>query len=85
MPPAHAGGDPDAEPRPHFAVDSGIDKRGGFNLFGWMRSSGDEPVAPARVRVTDAGEAPEERAAPDPSLDEELEIPAFLRRQMTQR
>jgi cell division protein FtsZ len=73
--------------------------RRGFNLFGWMRPSDppdDKPVPyherNEREREPDYdAEPPPPRprsaddAVRDPSLDEELEIPAFLRRQMNPR
>jgi cell division protein FtsZ len=62
-------------PRPSFAIQEEPPERKGFNLFGWMKSG--EQARPSQRR--DAN--PE----PNPELDEELEIPAFLRRQMTQR
>ena len=88
------------ESRPSFANDVEPEPRrtGGFNLFGWRKpevrddesalhdmsfEQDDEPVA--------AGEAPpqprraHEDVVRDPALDEELEIPAFLRRQMNPR
>jgi cell division protein FtsZ len=78
------------EPRPSFANDEEPERRqgGGFNLFGWKKpeARNDEPalgdfnvdddLPPARSH---------EEQARDPSLDEELEIPAFLRRQMNPR
>ena len=79
-----ADDEPYGEPRPSFANDA-EDARKGFNLFGWMRPG----QAPEDEAVTQADPAP--RRAPgeepvrDPSLDEELEIPAFLRRQMNPR
>jgi len=72
------------EERPTFANDDEAQKRG-FNLFGWMKSGRDDEETPASLRdaATEANRRePEPR---DPALDEELEIPAFLRRQMTQR
>lgn len=88
------------EPRPSFANDSEPGPRragsgGGFNLFGWKKP---EPrdEDPTSYRDFNFGELEEPEPAPalrrvqddaarDPALDEELEIPAFLRRQMTQR
>ena len=75
------------EPRPSFANDVEADRRG-FNLFGWMRpgASADGDAPPEREAEA---EAPRRRPADaqmrDPALDEELEIPAFLRRQMPPR
>ncbi|MET0182423.1 MAG: cell division protein FtsZ [Caulobacterales bacterium] len=70
--------------RPSFANDA--DERKGFNLFGWMKpgdkpthdSMDYEPPAPTQRHADEA-------APSDPNLDEELEIPAFLRRQMNPR
>jgi len=89
------------EPRPSFANDIEPERRappqqqpaksgGGFSMFGWKKPEprDDEPrefnldapdpdiETPRRSR---------DEAARDPSLDEELEIPAFLRRQMNPR
>jgi hypothetical protein len=66
--------------RPMFGPEEGdvdAEPRKGFSLFGWMK--GGEAPPPARPEPRRA------EAEPDPGLDEELEIPAFLRRQMTQR
>jgi cell division protein FtsZ len=85
---AHRG----AESRPEARVSSRLEpepepavaerRSGGFSLFGWMKSGQEQaPSAPhSNVRLTDS-----EPAAHDPALDEELEIPAFLRRQMNPR
>jgi cell division protein FtsZ len=82
------------EPRPSFANDA-EEKKGGLSLFGWMKSSGPQPTDLVEIRPSRAPqpEPPQARTPPppyaaepaDPNLDEELEIPAFLRRQMTQR
>jgi len=66
---------------------------GGFNLFGWKKPEArDDDVS--SYRDFDFGDAEEPAPAPrraredvvrDPALDEELEIPAFLRRQMNPR
>lgn len=83
--------EPIEDSRPTFANDIEPERRSGFSLFGWKK-----PSEPARDFVDeinldrdDAPRAPrgrvEEEAARDPALDEELEIPAFLRRQMTPR
>ena len=83
------------EPRPSFASPSAAAndleaERQRFNLFGWMRPSAPPDDEPASYREAEdeprsqAPEAPREQPR-DPSLDEELEIPAFLRRQMTPR
>lgn len=85
------------EPRPRFANDAEADKRG-FNLFGWMKPNDEqtgqladfeepeeaEPPAQPQPRVAEPRRA-EDDDLRDPALDEELEIPAFLRRQMNPR
>jgi cell division protein FtsZ len=85
------------EPRPSFANDDIPERRpaassggGGFNLFGWRKPSvpDDDGTSPfAEFGDTDGGPLPSTRdeRVRDPSLDEELEIPAFLRRQMNPR
>ncbi len=82
------------EPRPSFANDAepeaAPDKRGGgFSLFGWMKPGSTDEAAPAPREREREPEAPRPRAhedvVRDPALDEELEIPAFLRRQMGPR
>ena len=76
-----------ADDRPSFAreeLDRESDRRkggGGFSLFGWMGGKAPEPARPVEQRRL-APPVTEEDGA---KLDEELEIPAFLRRQMTQR
>ena len=69
------------EPRPSFARAEEERAGKGFNLFGWMRGGAEGAAAEA--------EAPDQRLPvvhePAPQLDEDLEIPAFLRRQMTPR
>jgi hypothetical protein len=81
------------EPRPSFANDIEPEPRrqsggGGFSLFGWKKPEPREEP-PVEINLDDDYEAPLPRArdehARDPALDEELEIPAFLRRQMTPR
>jgi len=82
------------EPRPNFANDIEPEPRrqsgGGFNLFGWKKREDDPPTSYRDINL----DQPEEELAPrrahedvvrDPALDEELEIPAFLRRQMNPR
>ena len=67
------------EPRPSFARGAEDRSGKGFSLFGWMRGGEEEAHAPP---------APEHAPPvqdPGPQLDEDLEIPAFLRRQMTPR
>jgi cell division protein FtsZ len=82
--------EPPVEPRRQTGAGSG----GGFNLFGWKKPEPrDDDVS--SYRDFDFGEAePAPVPAPrrahedvvrDPALDEELEIPAFLRRQMNPR
>jgi cell division protein FtsZ len=63
------------EPRPSFAAREEQRVAGkGFNLFGWMRGGeGGEAVEPEVVPPAPEG---------TPQIDEDLEIPAFLRRQM---
>jgi cell division protein FtsZ len=77
------------EPRPSFANDVEPERRqtGGFNLFGWRKPSAPQEEAPAFAEFGDdaADLAPRDEQVRDPSLDEELEIPAFLRRQMNPR
>jgi cell division protein FtsZ len=71
-------------PRPSFGPDDveaeAEHRKAGFSLFGWMKGpeGAARPAEPRDQRQPAAAE-------PDPNLDEELEIPAFLRRQMTQR
>ena len=83
------------DPRPSFANDGGERRGGGFSLFGWGKTASralppqpaheinldpDIEEAPPRPRAhatADAGR--------DAALDDELEIPAFLRRQMGPR
>ncbi|WP_395645742.1 cell division protein FtsZ [Terricaulis sp.] len=71
------------EARPTFANDA-EDSRKSFNLFGWMKpgSSDSEPPAASSEQAPAPREGDPIR---DPALDEELEIPAFLRRQMNPR
>jgi cell division protein FtsZ len=77
------------EPRPNFANDIEPEPRrgGGFNLFGWRRPEPRDEGPGARE--IDLDDPPPRRAhediVRDPALDEELEIPAFLRRQMNPR
>ena len=71
--------------------------RGGFSLFGWMRgqnaADGDEGQEPAPANNPDhatAGQAPapatpRERPRIDDEAQDDLEIPAFLRRQIGPR
>ena len=84
------------EPRPSFANDDVPERRpaasggGGFNLFGWRKPSvpDDDGSSPfAEFGDSEDGALPSKRdqRVRDPSLDEELEIPAFLRRQMNPR
>jgi cell division protein FtsZ len=89
------------EPRPTFANDDipppvhvpeprRQNTGGGFNLFGWRKPSvpDDDGSSPfAEFGETDEAALPSTRddRPHDPSLDEELEIPAFLRRQMNPR
>jgi cell division protein FtsZ len=83
------------EPRPSFANDLEPEPRraanSGFNLFGWKRPEArDDDVSFRDIDFGDADPLPAPRRAHDdvvrdPALDEELEIPAFLRRQMNPR
>jgi cell division protein FtsZ len=72
-------------PRPSFGPDEAEveaeQRKAGFSLFGWMKGPDGGPPTPREPRDP----RPPAAAEPDPNLDEELEIPAFLRRQMTQR
>jgi cell division protein FtsZ len=81
-------GDPLEEARPSFAGHA-VPERRGFSFFGWGKPSGPPPRAKEiNLDPEDAyEEAPPqaEMASADPSLDAELEIPAFLRRQMGPR
>jgi cell division protein FtsZ len=86
------------EPRPSFAND--LDplpepeprraSGGGFSLFGWRKPEPRDDAPVVEINLDDGfGEFEEPRSRDervrDPALDEELEIPAFLRRQMTPR
>ena len=80
------------EPRPSFANDIEPERRergGGFSLFGWKKPEAreEEPqLSDFHVDDTPApSPAPRADDPRDPALDEELEIPAFLRRQMNPR
>ncbi len=75
---------PYEETRPSFANDAEAEKRG-FNLFGWMKREETDDTASLREPIGEIRRSAEPAAPQDPALDEELEIPAFLRRQMTQR
>ncbi len=75
------------EARPSFAGE--LERRGGFSWFGWGK-----PPPPRRERQINLDPDDEPAPAPppradlvgaDPTLDDELEIPAFLRRQMGPR
>jgi cell division protein FtsZ len=97
--PEHASGRPRPEqpPRPSFVADSVRPVGGGFNFFGKKKPVLPPAPAPAplppEIELEDDPPAPEPAPPPramattarDPSLDEELEIPAFLRRQMGPR
>jgi len=87
------------EPRPSFANDIEPERRpapsggGGFNLFGWRKPSAPAPEDSPTSPFAEFGEEEDDLAPSssredhvrDPALDEELEIPAFLRRQMNPR
>jgi cell division protein FtsZ len=82
------------EPRPSFANDvepeRRIPKSGGFSMFGWKKPEARDDEA-REFDLDEAASPPtparraQEDAVRDPALDEELEIPAFLRRQMNPR
>jgi cell division protein FtsZ len=90
---------PSYEERPSFANDVEPERRpagntgGGFSLFGWRKPAAPaaeaEPSPFAEFGPDEDELAPRtsarEEQARDPALDEELEIPAFLRRQMQPR
>src|SRR5262245_37753652 len=78
------------EPRPSFANDIELEpaprRAGNFSLFGWKKPEPREEDA--LYTDFESNEAPRrahEDVVRDASLDEELEIPAFLRRQMNPR
>ncbi|MGQ0531380.1 MAG: hypothetical protein ACT4OF_01645, partial [Caulobacteraceae bacterium] len=84
------------EPRPSFANDVEPERRapaktgGGFSMFGWKKpeTREDEPREfnlDAELQPEPAPRRAHEDIVRDPALDEELEIPAFLRRQMNPR
>jgi len=88
------------EPRPSFANDEEEPVRrpaaqtppaksgGGFSMFGWKKPDASRDDDPREFNLDAPDPAPQraqDDAARDPSLDEELEIPAFLRRQMNPR
>jgi len=86
------------EPRPSFANDLEPEPEprrstggsGGFSLFGWRKPEPREDAPINEINLDEGfGEFEEPRQrdqrARDPALDEELEIPAFLRRQMNPR
>ena len=71
------------EPRPTFARGKEEPKKsGGFSLFGWMNGANEQEVRQPPPQIVE-----HEPLAHDdnPPNDEDLEIPAFLRRQMTPR
>lgn len=80
------------EPRPSFANDIEPEREprrsgGGFSLFGWKKPDhrDDEPPSSRRDQGEPTPRRAHEDIVLDPELDEELEIPAFLRRQMNPR
>jgi len=87
------------EPRPSFANDEEEPVRrpapqpqpaksgGGFSMFGWKKpdSSRDDEPREFNLDAPDPEPRRTQDEPRDPSLDEELEIPAFLRRQMNPR
>ena len=80
-----SGDEADDEPRPSFANDAEPADKRGFNLFGWMRQGASEDTTPPREASAPRPTRAHEDVVRDPALDEELEIPAFLRRQMGPR
>ncbi|MFN3464419.1 MAG: cell division protein FtsZ [Terricaulis sp.] len=63
---------------------------GGFSMFGWKKPEASRDEDPREFNLDAPDPAPvshraQDDLARDPSLDEELEIPAFLRRQMNPR
>jgi len=85
------------ETRPSFANDLEPEPRrgGGFSLFGWKKPEprDDVPTSFREFNLDEPAVEPEpaqprrahEDIVRDPALDEELEIPAFLRRQINPR
>ena len=87
------------EPRPSFANDEEEPVRrpapqaqpaksgGGFSMFGWKKpeTSRDDEPREFNLDVPEPEPRRTQDDARDPSLDEELEIPAILRRQMNPR
>jgi len=79
------------EPRPSFANDIEPERRqksgGGFNMFGWKKPDPREEAEPTirEFNLDDEPRRVQDNQVHDPALDEELEIPAFLRRQMNPR
>ena len=86
------------EPRPSFANDleplpepePRRSTGGGFSLFGWRKPEPRDGTPLPEINLDEGfGEFEEPRSRDervrDPALDEELEIPAFLRRQMNPR
>jgi cell division protein FtsZ len=77
------------EPRPSFANDVEPERRterGGFSLFGWKKPEPREEEPELSDFHVDEEPTPHREETPrDADLDEELEIPAFLRRQMNPR
>ncbi len=71
------------EPRPTFAREAERPGKG-FNLFGWMRG-GDGAAADAPEAQPAPAAAPQQTPEASAQMDEDLEIPAFLRRQMAPR
>ncbi len=70
------------EPRPTFARRPEEPKKAGFNLFGWMNGGEAEQRQPPAPPVVEHEPLVHDDAPPN---DEDLEIPAFLRRQMHPR
>jgi len=70
------------EPRPTFARRPDEPKKAGFNLFGWMNGGEAEQHQPPTPPVVEHEQLVHDDRPPN---DEDLEIPAFLRRQMNPR
>jgi cell division protein FtsZ len=91
---ARADANPLDEPRPNFRPEdyepAAAERKKGFNLFGWMKGQPeDQPVAPPQsAALAPRAPAPprdDAAASEPPPPDEDLEIPAFLRRQINPR
>jgi cell division protein FtsZ len=83
--PIAPGGARFPEQRPSFARAPVEPKKGGFNLFGWMNGPAALPEPPRQPAPQVIDQQPVAHHDDAPPNDEDLEIPAFLRRQMTPR